>query len=318
MVNLGAVRVARIMIRLQVASFQFGRGLSIMLFCLLPSTAFAVNIPQWWKDVHHYTADRQLYSYLTYSTAYFGPNALPVPELYDGRIQEKHQVEVSVDAFWGFGDETQSISSRLTYVPIPGKLSISCWSVLAEHYKTTTAVRDQRASIVESGEETLLIGDAYLSTLYSVFKEKRICPDVNLEFVLKTASSKTPYGARFFDTPGYWFDVTAGKSFLLPGSFVREIRFVGLMGFLSYQMNSSFQNDAPLFGGKMVLFSKNASFENGINGYSGWMDRGDSPLVLRSKLNFMHDRMKYFVQFQYALRDYPYYRIQTGVCFDLK
>lgn len=318
MVYLRTVRNARIIILLQFRLFQLRHGLPIVLLCLLPSTASALKIPQWWKEVHQYTADKHPYSYLTYSAAYFGPNALPVPELYDGRVPTRHQLEVSVDAFWGFGDETQSITSRLTYVPIPGKISISCWGVLAEHYKTTVAVRDQRASLVKSGEEIVLIGDAYLSTLYRVFKEKRFCPDVNLEFVLKTASSKTPYGARFFDTPGYWFDLTTGKSFLLSDSFIREIRFVGLLGFLSYQMNSSYQNDAPLFGGKMVLSSKNYSFENGINGYSGWMDRGDNPLVLRSKLNLMHDRMKYFVQFQYALRDYPYYRLQAGVSLDIK
>ncbi|MDD4923204.1 MAG: hypothetical protein PHS30_12125, partial [Bacteroidales bacterium] len=221
--------------------------------------------------------------------------------------------EVSVDAFWGFGDKTQSLSTRFTYVPIPGKLAISCWGVLAEHYQTTTDVRDERASMVESGEETFMMGDFYISTLVNVNQEKKYLPDVNLEIVLKTSASKTPYNARFFDTPGYWFDLTAGKSLKFPHSFIRELRLVGTYGFLCYQLNSARQNDAPLYGGKVILSSEKWSFENGIHGYSGWLDMGDKPQVLRSKLAFKQGNRYYFVQFQYALRDYPFHRIQTGV-----
>ena len=288
----------------------------IFIFFQIPAIALSVEAPQWWKDVHQYNPDKSVYDYLTYTTSFFGPNALPVPELYDGRVPEKHQVDVSVDGFWGFGDQTQSLSSRFTYVPKPGRLAISCWGVFLEHYQTTPAVRDKRASMIESGEETVVIGDLYLSTLMSVFKEKKYVPDVNLEIVLKTSSSKSPYNARFFDTPGYWFDLTAGKSLKFPQSFIQEIRFVGMFGFLCYQLNSANQNDAPLYGGKVILSSDKWSFENGIHGYSGWLDKGDKPQVFRSKLDFRQGHMIFYLQFQYALRDYPFHRLQTGISLD--
>lgn len=284
-----------------------------LFFYLVPASAYTPIIPQWWKDAHQYDPDKELYDYLTFTTAYFGPNALPVPELYDGRIPEKKQAELTTDTYWGFGDKTQSVSARFVYIPGSGRFSISGWGVLAEHYKTTIAVRDQRASIIENGEGTLLIGDLYISTLIGLFKEKKYCPDLNLEIVLKTSSSNSPYGARYFDTPGYWFDLTAGKSILFPRAFVKELRFVGVLGFLSYQLNTPGQNDAPLYGGKIILSSDKWSLENGIHGYSGWLEKGDKPQVLRSKLNFKSGNLLYFIQYQHALRDYPFRRIQTGV-----
>jgi len=299
---------------LPILRFKKNLSLCLLLFiCAEPASVFALEIPQWWKDVHQYDPDKDAYDYMTYTSSYFGPNALPVPELYDGRVPEKNMAEVSVDGFWGFGDQTQSLSTRLTYVPKPGRLSISFWGVLLEHYQTTPAVRDERASMIEDGKETFMIGDLYLSTLMSIFKEKKYVPDINLEIVLKTSASQSPYNARYFDTPGYWFDLTAGKSLKFQQSFIQELRFVGTYGFLCYQLNSARQNDAPLYGAKVILSSKKWSFENGIHGYSGWLDKGDKPQVLRSKFDFCQNNFHYFLEFQYALRDYPFHRIQAGV-----
>lgn len=285
--------------------------------CMLVTTVLALDPPQWWKDVHNFNPDKSWYQYMTYTSGFFGPNALPVPELYDGRIPLKNQAEVSTDVFWGYGDQTQSLSTRLVYAAIPGKLTLSGWGVLAEHYRTTNAVRDLRASQVENPEETLLIGDFYVSTLIGLLHEKRWQPDLNLEIVLKTSSSKTSSSARYFDTPGYYFNLTAGKSIHFKGCFLNELRFVGNYGFLCYQLNQEHQNDAPLFGGKILLSAGNWTIEGGIQGYSGWLDQGDKPLVLRGKLNFKAGPASIFLQYQHAFRDYPFRRLQTGVCFDL-
>lgn len=297
-------------------STQSLRALLLVVFCLLVSNVHALEPPQWWKDVHNYDPDKSWYQYMTYTSGFFGPNALPVPELYDGRIPSGHQAEVSADVFWGYGDQTQSFSTRLVYAAIPGKLTISGWGVLAEHYRTTNGVRDLRASQVENPEETLLIGDLYLSTTVGLLQEKRIQPDLNLEIVLKTSSSKTPSNARYFDTPGYYFNLTAGKSIHFK-SLINELRFVGNYGFLCYQLNQEHQNDAVLFGGKMLLTTGKFTVEGGIHGYSGWLQQGDRPLLLRSKLNYRSGSATFFIQAQHAIRDYPFKRLQTGICFDL-
>jgi hypothetical protein len=296
-----------------VKSLAVNLRLVIFLWGILAvSPAYAI-LPQWWQEAHNYDAAKDWNSYYTYTAAFFGPNALPVPELSDGRIPQKHNAELSSDFFWGFGDRTQSLSARFNYVFIPGKISISAWGVLAEHYKTSIAIRDLRASMVESAEETFLIGDFYLSTQMNLTRETRYVPDLLLEFVLKTASSKSPNSARFFDTPGYYFDITAGKSINFKNSFFNELRFVGMAGFLCYQLNNYRQNDAPLFGGKIKLSSEKCSFETGINGYKGWQNNGDAPLVIRSRVNLDLGSNEYFIEYQHALRDYPFRRLQAGI-----
>jgi hypothetical protein len=287
-----------------------------ILFCLLTNSALAEYPPEWWKAVHDYNPDKSWYQYMTYTSAYFGPNALPVPETYDGRIPVKHQFEISTDVFWGYGDQTQSFSARLVYAAIPGKLTISSWGVLAEHYRTTDAIRDLRASQVEDPEEILFLGDFYISTMIGLLQEKHWQPDLNLELVLKTASSKTATNARYFNTPGYYFNLTAGKSIHFLGSPFEELRFVGNVGFLCYQLNQEDQDDAPLFGGKMLLNIGSWTIETGINGYSGWLNQGDKPSVLRGKFNYKSGSATFFLQYQHALKDYPYKRLQTGVRFD--
>lgn len=291
------------------------RSLSTLVLLFFYFVASA-ELPEWWKELHQWDGVTEWSNYMNFSTTFFGPNALPVPEQSDARIAEKHNLELSTDVFWGFGDETQSLSSKFTYSFIPGRLAVSVWGIIVEHYNTSLEVRDQRASLIENPEETIYIGDFYISTQIGILRERKILPDINLDIVLKTASSGRPWGARFFDTPGYYFNLTAGKSLAIKTSFLDEIRLSGNYGFLSYQTNSAYQNDAPLYGSKLSLVSKNISWENSIAGYSGWLDKGDKPMVLRSKLIFKSKQMKYFIQYQHSLRDYPFRRLQTGASFD--
>lgn len=268
--------------------------------------------PEWWKTVQGYDGVSDWANYMTYTSAYFGPNALPVPELPDGKVSLYHRAEVSTDVFWGFGDQTQSLSAQFTYVFIPGRLAITGSGVLLEHYKTTTAVRDFRASLVESAEETFLIGDFYISTRVALLREAGWKPDVSLDIILKTASSETPAGARYFDTPGYIFRLASGKTWGLRNGIVDSIRLAGNVGFLCYQLNNRNQNDAPLFGALLRLNRGALSWEVGIGGYTGWI-QGSNPLVLRSKVSLKKGSMDYFIGYQHALRDYPFRRVQTGM-----
>lgn len=292
------------------------RFILTLSFFIVSITVRAV-LPEWWKDLHNWDGISEWTDYMTYTTSFFGPNALPVPEISDGKISKNHNAEISTDFFWGFGDQTQSLSTKLIYTFIPGKLAVCGWGVIAEHYKTTMAIRDERASIIENPEGSILIGDFYISTQIGILGETARRPDLNLEIVLKTASSKMPGGARFFDTPGYYFNLTAGKSMYIKNSIIDELRLAGNIGFLCYQTNTAYQNDAPVFGAKVNIISGNWSWENGIGGYSGWLEKGDKPLVLRSKLYFKNGKIHYFMQYQHSLRDYPFRRLQTGVNIDL-
>lgn len=286
------------------------------LFCglLIHSAAWP---PPWWQTVHGYDGSKPWTSYMTYTAAHFGPNALPVFETLDGRTPTNHRLDLNTDVFWGFGDQTQSLSAQAVYALWPGRIVVKGWGVLLEHYQTTTAVRDERASTVESAEQTLLIGDLYLSTQVRLLEETAHRPDLMLEWILKSAASNTPAGARYFDTPGYALRAAIGKSWYQPQALVQELRLVGNVGFLSYQLNNHQQNDAPYAALRLQLRRHALTWANEVAGYYGWTNKGDRPLVLRSQLSFDKGPLHYYVQFQHALNDYPFRRVQAGVGIDL-
>lgn len=285
----------------------------MLLFLLLAvEIARPGNLPQWYQDAHNCFPDADWRALQTFTTSYFGPNALPVPELYDGKAPQRSSIEISPDVFWGYGDQTQSLSARIVWAVVPGKVSVSAWGVLAEQYRTTSEVRDARGSLVESAAGTEMPGDFYVATTLALLKETPKRPELLLDVVLKTASSKVSNSARFMDTPGYWFSLTLGKSFYIGSTVLDDLRFVANAGFLCYQLNTINQNDAPLFGTKLIFNKAAWTLEAGVHGYSGWLNLGDKPLVFRSKLSFTSGNVSLFTQFQKSLRDYPFNRLQTG------
>lgn len=305
--------VSLLSVRLMGGFLSNGQRLFVFLLMAVCSVlSLKAAPPEWWQRVHNYDGASHWASYMTYAPAFFGPNALPVPELADGTIATSRRAELSSDFFWGFGDQTQSLSAQFTYVFIPGRVAITGSGVLVEHYKTTLAVRDVRASLIESAEETLLMGDFYISTQVALLRERGWKPDVSVDVILKTASSKSPEGARFFDTPGYAFRLAAGKSFATAGGLLDSIRLAVNVGFLSYQINTPIQNDAPLYGALIRMYRAHLSLDAGVGGYNGWI-RGSRPLVFRSKLSLQHGSFAYFIGYQHAFRDYPFHRLQTGL-----
>lgn len=288
----------------------------VLSLLLIAPSIRAQPIPDWWKQLHQYDEKLDWADYMTYTPAFFGPNALPVPELYDGIIGDRHQLEFSGNLFWGPGEQTQSLATRLSYVFVPGRLSLSAWGVLGEHYRTSREIRDQRASLIEEAEELIFIGDFYLATQFRILAENRYVPEILGEIVLKTASSDRSRGARFFDTPGYYFDLNLAKDlYHSQAGLLKNIRLVAMGGFLCYQMNNNYQNDAPIYAAKLKLDFGALGWENGMGGYYGWTGKGDRPLVLRSRLDFETGKNKAFVQYQAGLNDYIAHCLQAGWVF---
>ncbi len=313
------------------------RGFSFRLLVAalswLPALAFAVQPPSWWSALHagEYQAP-SWESVYTLTSAHFGPNALPAPEWKDGRVEERSAAEVSADFFAGDGDRTASLSCRLEWVAIPGRLSVEGWGVAYEYYTITSAVCRERASMLfdpsvrESGSGHTVIGDFYLSTNIALLQESEHRPDLLFRIVLKTASSENYRYARFFDTPGYLFDLTCGKSWRMSEtSVLKSLRLTGNVGFLCYQMNTRFQNDAPSFYLKCGLDFWKIQWENGAGGYCGWTGDGDQPIVVRSRVSFCpasfgatqgksasEAKGRLFLQYQYGLNDTAPHRLQLG------
>jgi hypothetical protein len=165
------------------------------------------------------------------------------------------------------------------------------------------------------------IGDVYLQTRISILAERKWAPAIILNSTLKTASTtgKEFEARRYFDTPGYYFDLEMGKSIHINAKIINELRIVADMGFLCWETTGSLQNDAVMGGIKVMLTNQWVRFESSFSGYKGWMDDGDNPLVFTSRLTFVpvSSAIDYFAEYQRGIHDYPYHHFQVGLLISI-
>jgi hypothetical protein len=266
----------------------------------------------------------QLHSqFVRYSTAWFGPNANPVPEFNDARIPAKTTVDLMADYYFGYGDRTTNGYFRIEIPLLPHRVSIKLWSSVLEKYRVTAYISDLRGmSGALSGKAN---GDLYVQTRALLLRENMYKPDLILNITLKTTSGTGFSARRYFDTPGYYFDVEAGKSFKTDSRVISEIRPVINYGFFSWETTGGKQNDASIYGLKLIMKNKTTALENTLSGYNGWMHKhpafgdnyGDNPLVYSIKIIQNINEIKVFGQYQYGIRDYPYHQLRVGFTFEI-
>jgi len=264
------------------------------------------------------------------SPYYFGPNAFAVPEMLDGRVQPMLRAELATDYFKGFrGDRTVDAAFKLNIPLWTDRANLSVWMPAMEWYRNTDeslqACRVQEENL-ETARSGHLAGDVYVSTDMQILREREIMPDIVLRAALKTASGFESFHARYYDSPGYFFDLTVAKSVAV-GQNARwnnRLRAALSTGFLCWQTDLGRQNDATQFG--VMAKWENAFFSLSANlaGYSGWEHNNDGgelahdrPTVLRTDIIGHFGQFDAVFVYQYGLRDYPYHLLRLGVAYRL-
>ena len=286
------------------------------------------------------------FQYLTaqtpYSTAWFGPNANPVPEFTDATIPSKTTINIMGDYYFGYGDQTENSYIKVEIPLVPERVSFKFWSTVLENYQVTDALSAERGmniitDRITKGDKKFQIkngktygtanGDLYVQTRISLLKENKTAPSIIFNATLKTASGTNFPQRRYFDTPGYYFDVEAGKSIFTNSKFISNIRAVANAGFLCWETTNSTQDDATMYGGKIIIGNPTWKLENTLSGYWGWIhtnkklsplgDYGDAPMVYAAKFSIMSKNIDYFAQYQYGIKDFPYHQVRVGVSFTI-
>ena len=72
-----------------------------------------------------------------YSPAYFGPHALPVPEVTNGKIPDNTQLGFSTDYSFGYGDQTVGLRLNAEIPLLPKFVSLNLWFDFYEKYWIT-------------------------------------------------------------------------------------------------------------------------------------------------------------------------------------
>jgi hypothetical protein len=297
--------------------YQFGvvifKWLFILFLAASPKSSVAQEDFGWWVEKHNWDGVTPWNQYLTISSAFLGPNALPVPEVRNGRVDSAASLQVSFGFHTSRGDETQDMYLRGALPLFANRMSVEMDVVPLEWYEMDTITRDVRAVRTRSGKGSAG-GDIYLTTAIQVFRDRPSLPDMLLRFTMRTASGTHLRDARYTDAPGYFADLSFGKSIRNDGGFVNEIRMYADAGLYTYQTYDlrNLQNDCLFYGGGVTLSSGRVALTNHLAGYSGYIRNGDQPLVYRSEIRMLNRVIDWSFGYQWGLHDYAYQRFRIS------
>ncbi len=248
---------------------------------------------------------------------YFGPNALPIPDMLDGTTSSSVILDIGGDYFDGHrGDKTYDIYAKVVVPLFSERVNVSMWiQAIHEWYEMSPESHEHSRlgdDIDYIGSES---GDAYLTTDIHVMQQSATRPDITLRIGLKTALGYGFFKARYFDNPGYFFDTSVAKSWSLGSGFFEDLRLVGSFGFLCWQTDNGRQNDAVMYGVQTKIRTKWFTLSESFGGYSGWEGDGDCPMSIKSELRTHFGRYEPYIYHQYGLRDYPFTQYKLGVSY---
>lgn len=258
---------------------------------------------------------------------YFGPNAFPVPDMLDGRTENKLRLELAGDGYLGtYGDKTADVFARIFIPLFTPRVNFTLWMPVMEWY----SLSDERRRMCRIADSTLIrgheAGDVYVSTDIHVLTQRRFRPDIAIRACIKSASGGGFARARYYDDPGYFFDATIGKSIYvgrtgvsgLPGeAFPVEIRLAASAGFLCWQTDNGRQNDAVMYGVQLLLKHEYVSLRSTWGGYVGWENYGDKPMTLKIQISGHIHGFDPFVAYQYGIKDYPFHQLRIGLAYNI-
>ncbi|MFI3333262.1 MAG: hypothetical protein SNI51_02875 [Rikenellaceae bacterium] len=251
------------------------------------------------------------------SSDYFGPNALPIPDMLDGTTSSDLIVEVGGDYFDGHrGDKTFDYYCKIIVPLFSDRVNLTMWvQAIGEWYEMSEESHAHSRlpdDIEYRGYES---GDAYLTTDIHLLQQSQSRPDISLRIGLKTALGYGFFKARYFDNPGYFFDTSVAKSWSYEGSFIEDLRLVGSLGFLCWQTDNGRQNDAVMYGAQAKIRTRWFTLTESFGGYSGWERDGDCPMSLKSSIGREFGRYTPYIQHQYGFRDWPFTQYKIGLSY---
>lgn len=301
---------------------------TVCKLCMLLPVLCSANMAASQTPVAH--PDR--HSVTLISPYYFGPNAFPIPDMLDGTVEHNLRAELSADRFLGKrGDLTADASFRISIPLFTDRVSLSAWMPVMEWWKNSDenievcrladAAKDN--SRIRKGHG---VGDIFVSTDVELLRETHMLPAVAVRIAFKTASSDDDYcTGRFYDSPGYFFDIAAGKTFFCGDGFFRGLRGAVTTGFLCWQTDNGRQNDATMYGLQAKVLTRFFSISEMFGGYGGWensiSDGGDlahdRPMSIKSQLTVPVGKAEIFVAHQYGIRDYPFSQLKIGFSWNV-
>ncbi|MFT5667411.1 MAG: hypothetical protein ACI9DK_001605 [Vicingaceae bacterium] len=274
----------------------------------------------WWGEKHNWDGFRHWTAYTKLTSKFMGPNALPVPDSKKGILPNQTTLKLAGEGHFSDGDKTQNLFSSFYLPMFSERIGLQLEMVPVEFYKMDDKTRDERISR-EFVSEGRTVGDLYIATFIQLTKDHKKLPDMVLGINFKTASGANLDAARFTNTPGYFFDLSASKEITLNGKRISSIRPHALAGFYVYQtyLENNYQNDAFMYGLGIDVNSKKVTYEASLNGYVGYLNEGDRPMVARLGIGSNNaEKANYGIRLQQGIFHQQYTTIRVYCVLKLK
>ncbi len=264
-------------------------------------------------DGHTYWSD-----YMRFSSRYFGPNALPVPDITKGSVVNEFEFQAGFAKHFSEGDNTTNITVSGNFPLALGRASLKLLYVPLEYYYMDSATRRANRTFAMQGEG-YAHGDLYFETNIQLYKETQNLPNLSVRLACRTASGDHLSEARYTDMPGYYFDVSASKTTEMKSPVFKSFLTYCMLGFYCWQTNGEIehQNDALLYGAGFDLVGNNLIFSINGAGYMGYIGNGDKPFVVRLQATKVSEHVNYRLSMQKGNIDYPFTSVEFLIIYHL-
>lgn len=268
----------------------------------------------WWANNVQWDGVTHWSEYIISAPRYLGPNALPVPAINQGFIDNEHSISVEIASHFNPGDKTQNLGIRANYNLVSDLISFDIYWIPWEHFNVSHDTKTERNVFHTFYDETTANGDLYLNTNVSIWNKQLSSSVLRLGYKFPTSTMQG--AARYTNAPGYYLDL--GTSWTLSKSDFTSFRIFNMLGFYAWQTNldEQFQNDAFLTGLGLEYIRKRWTFTSGIRAYFGYLV-GDRPIVLKQVLDYKWTRWNTSLSLQHGLQHYPYTSIILSTTYQL-
>ncbi len=296
---------------------------STLLFLLMFLSGFSVNAQNldWWDQLHDYpnAAGTDRSRYVSISPGYMGPNALRVPALTNGIIDNEIWSETTVEHHFGNGDQTLNVWSQFNIPLAKDKAVLYVTSIPLEWWWVTEATRDERRMQRQNGQGWNT-GDMAFGVILRLLNEEKVKgPNITFRAHSKTTTGGNVNNARFTDGSMFFWEATLSKT--LKKTENSSFLIKGMIGFYTWQTNRNFlpngseqfQNDAGVYGVGMEWTTGKFRWGSDISGYHGYIMNRDYPTFWRNQFSYrLTKHIALYSNFNMGLKSWDWSTVTIG------
>ena len=257
-----------------------------------------------WDGISHWS------KYIRTQAAHMGPNALSVPLIGNGSIDDRNSLALTGSLHFRKGDNTQNLTLYGNYCLVKDVISFDVSYIPIETFQTSDVIKKERRVFYTHYYDKTASGDFILNTNIRLLKKLDKSIQLALRMGFRYPTSRDLKSARYTDGSAYNFDISFGKP-LSP-----SLKLIGMAGFYCWQITGEVyrQDDAFLFGSGIEWKKGDWTFQGYGAGYLGYIKySGDKPIVLRASAEKRNKHSGLLFRLQQGVHDFRYSSIEAGV-----